>query len=279
MPNASGSSAGHRARPVVLATHEVRMHIVRNSLTAIAVAATTAIASIGTATPLLAQDSSRCACPARIHTPSDFELRSSGVFSFAQSRPIGAFARNVGFGYGGTAAYLYRLDRSGIFSLRLDAGLLGYGEESKRVPLSPTIGGRIQVRVTTTNYLLPLGIGPQLTWPSGPVRPYANAGVGGQLFFTESSVDGDDGRYDFANTTNQSDWTGAWLAGAGVYIPLHEGRTKVMLDLGVQYFTSSHAQYLRPGSIQDLPDSQIQITRLESDTHMALVRVGVKIGL
>ena len=39
------------------------------------------------------------------------------------------------------------------------------------------------------------------------------------------------------------------------------------------------AQYLRPGSIQDL-GNQIQITPLESaDTRVALVRLGLRIGL
>jgi len=239
-----------------------------------------ALFSVALAAPVVAQDSASCNCSRREHYPSEFELRSSGSFAFFQGRPVGALQKNIGFGYGGSAAYLFRLDRQGIWSLRADLGFGGYGEESKRVPLSPTIGGRIQVRVRTTNYVVPMSIGPQLTWPSGVIRPYVNAGIGAQGFFTQSSVDGsDDDSYSFANTTNQSDWTGAWTAGGGLYVPLYQGKTKVMLDLGVQYLTGGHATYLRPGSILDLPNSQIQINPLESDTHMLLVRVGVKVGL
>ena len=211
--------------------------------------------------------------------PTDFELRSSGSFSLIQSRPQGQLADNIHFGYGGSAAYQFRVDRDGFFSLRLDAGVLQYGNETKRVPLSSTIGGRIQVDVRTSNYLVPVTIGPQLQWPRGSFRPYVHAGVGGQFFWTESSVQGSGDSYDFANTTNQHDAAGVWMAGGGVLFPVYSGRTKVSVDVGAQYFGGGRAQYLRPGSIEDLPDAQIRINTLESETNMVIVRLGVRIGL
>ena len=211
--------------------------------------------------------------------PSEFERRSSGSISFTQSRPLGGLEQNIGFGYGVDGAYQFRLDRLGAVSLRGDLGFLGYGEESFRVPLSETVGGRIQVRVRTTNYLLPMSIGPQLTWPKGTVRPYVNAGVGAQYFFTESSIDGTNNDEDFASTTNYSDWTSTWVAGGGLYLPVYEKKTTVLVDLGLQYVAGGRARYLRPGSIQDLPNAQIAITPLESETHLLLVRLGVRIGL
>ena len=238
-------------------------------------------ASAVTATPAMAQDSTGCGCVIlrEPHTPNTFERHSAGAFSVIQSRGRGTFGDNVGYGYGLNAAYLYGIDDRGILSLRADAGFLQYGEESKHVPLSTTIGGRIQVKVSTSNYIVPLMIGPQLTWPSGTVRPYVNGGIGGQFFFTESSVEGSDDSFDFANTTNQWDKTLAWIAGGGVYVPVYEGKTKVMLDLGAQYVKGGTARYLRPGSIEDLPDAQIRITPMESETHMLVVRIGVKVGL
>jgi len=226
--------------------------------------------------PAVAQDSTGSR---RAHgSPSEFVLRSAGEFTIMQSRPAGEFGDNIGLGYGGSAAYLYQLDREGILSLRADLGFVDYGNESKRVPLSSTIGGRIQVKVSTRNYIVPLSIGPQLTWPTGNIRPYVNAGFGGQFFFTQSSIDGDHESYSAFSTTNQHDQTHAWLAGGGVYIPIHSRKVNVMLDAGVQYFTGGHAQYLRPGSIVDLPDSQIQINPLESKTEMLVVRLGVRVG-
>jgi hypothetical protein len=238
-----------------------------------------ALISIAAVSPLLAQDSTSSESGRREYAPSEFARRSSGSFSFIQSRPLDGLAQNIGFGYGLNAAYLLRLDHAGYLSLRTDLGFVQYGSESMRVPLSPTIGGRIQVKVSTDNYIVPMSIGPQLAVPTGPVRPYVNAGIGAQAFFTESHVDGSDDDYDFAHTTNQHDWTKNWVAGAGVFVPLYTRKVSVLLDVGVQYFGSGHARYLRPGSIEDLPNSQIRITSFESDTHLALVHLGVRIGL
>ncbi|MEP6495862.1 MAG: outer membrane beta-barrel protein [bacterium] len=233
-----------------------------------------ALLSVALAAPAVAQNSGE-------HVPSELELRSSGNVALFQGRPVGDLERNIGFGYGLTGGYQFNLDRQGILSLRGDIGFSQYGSESKHVPLSPTIGGRIQVKVSTNNYLVPMSIGPQLTWPSGVIRPYVNAGIGAQAFYTESSVDDNNGNDDNSqfSTTNHSDWTPTWVAGGGVYIPVYQGKTKVLLDLGVQYMLTGHTSYLRPGSITDLPNAQIQINPLESDTHMLLVRVGVKISL
>ena len=211
--------------------------------------------------------------------PSQLATRSSGSVSFIQSRPQGAFGKNIGFGYGANGAYLLRLDRAGILSMRADLGVVEYGNETKRAALSETVGGRVQVNVRTTHYIVPMSIGPQLTWPVGLIRPYVNAGLGGQAFFTETRVDQVDGGSEIASTTNHSAFAAAWTAGAGVYLPVRTGATKVQLDMGVQYVNGNRSQYLAPGSIADLPGGQIKISPLESSTHMVIVRVGARIGL
>jgi hypothetical protein len=227
------------------------------------------------------QDTTMCPCRAeRDRHVSEFARRSSGSFALTQSRPMGGLKNNIGLGYGGSGAYLFRLDRAGILSLRADVAFVDYGHESMRVPLSSTIGGRIQVKVITSNYIVPLSIGPQLMWPTGFLRPYVNAGLGGQFFYTDSRIDGTDGSSDALRTTNQSDGTGTWVAGGGLYVPItNRARVNASLDFGVQFISGGRAQYLRPGSIQDLPNSQIQITPLESETRMTLVRLGVRVGL
>lgn len=244
-----------------------------------------AAVSLGAATMAAAQsappDSAPCVCRVeRDHHMSEFARRSSGSFAIIQSRPMGGLKDNIGLGYGGSGAYVFRLDRAGFLSLRADVAVVDYGHESMRVPLSSTIGGRIQVKVITSNYIVPVSVGPQLAWPSGSIRPYVTAGIGGQFFYTDSRVAGTDGNSDALRTTNQSDQTGTWVAGGGIYVPITNKRgVNASLDLGVHYVNGGRAQYLRPGSIQDLPNSQIQITPLESETRMTLVRVGVRIGL
>ena len=133
---------------------------------------------LGLAGAASAQDSTSVNAGSAV--PSDLALRSSGSVSLIQTRPQGAFGKNIGFGYGVNGAYLLRLDRAGIVSIRADVGVVEYGNESKRVAFSETVGGRVQVNVRTTHYIVPMSIGPQLTWPVGLVRPYINAGLGGQ---------------------------------------------------------------------------------------------------
>lgn len=208
---------------------------------------------------------------------SEWIRRSTVNVSFIQSRPQGAFGANVGLGYGADAVYLLRLDQAGVFSLRATAGAVIYGDESRQTPFSETVGGRVNVNVTTSNYLIPMSIGPQVAWPTGPVRPYANAGLGGLGFITESSVKGTDDFTSIASTTNHSSLVGAWVLGGGVYVPLSVGARQVQLDLGVQYFNGGTTRYLAPGSIVDLPDARIAVTPLQSATHTAVMRIGVRV--
>ena len=82
-----------------------------------------------------------------------------GHIDFAE--PMEEFRANVDQGWGAGAYLLYDLDRRGILSLRLDFNYAAYGRESKRVPLSNTVGGRVLVDVVTTNSLFAFGLGAQ----------------------------------------------------------------------------------------------------------------------
>lgn len=221
------------------------------------------------ATPALAQTSTSL---------SDFARRSSVSIAFGQTRPQGELGRNIGFGYGLSGAYLYRLDRAGVLSFRADLAGVEYGNERKHVPFSETVGGRVQVNVRTSNYIIPMSVGPQLAWPTGAIRPYVNAGIGAQAFITESAVDGMD-NFSIASTTNQSDVALMWVAGGGVYVPVVPGLNRVQIDVGLQYINGGRARYLAPGSITDLPGGTISISALESATRLVMLHLGARIAL
>jgi hypothetical protein len=209
---------------------------------------------------------------------SELLRRSGASISVAQSRPQGAFGQRVGLGYGASGAYLFRLDDAGVLSLRADVGIMSYGNESRRSMLSESVGDRVQVEVETSNYIVPVMLGAQLTWPSGAVHPYVNVGAGGQAFFTESSVRGTNAGFAFASTTNHSAWAPAWAIGGGVAMPVYTGKASVQLDLGAQYVAGGRARYLTEGSIVDLPGGAISVTPAESATHLVVVRVGARIS-
>jgi opacity protein-like surface antigen len=192
-------------------------------------------------------------------------------FSFGaaplMSQPKEEFRANVGRGFGAGGALLYRLDRTGVLSLRFDASGVEYGREKKRVPFSESVGGRVLLDARTTNSIMAVSLGPEIALPRGFVRPYVNTAFSGLLFSTRSSVSGisaPDG--DIASTTNHRDWTRAWVVGGGVRIPFVGKLSNLSLDLGVRYHRGGQASYLREGSIQDNPDGSISITPLTSRT-------------
>ena len=210
---------------------------------------------------------------------SDFARRSSVSIAASQTRPQGTLGRNIGFGYGISGAYLLRLDADGLLSIRADVAGMAYGNEWKHMPFSQTVGGRVQVNVRTTNYIIPMSVGPQLALPSGPIRPYVNAGVGVQAFVTESAVEGIDNLTVIASSTNQSDVAMMWVAGGGIYVPIVPGLKRVQIDVGMQYVNGGSARYLAPGSITDLPGGEVRISSLESATRLVMLHVGARIGL
>jgi len=204
--------------------------------------------------------------------------RSSASVSMIQSRPQGAFRQNVGLAYGASGAYLLRLDAEGVWSIRADLGVVSYGAESRKAALSSSAGDRIQFDVSTNHFIIPMSIGPQLMWPTGVVRPYVNAGIGAQVFETDSHVEAANGE-SLTIMSDQSDVASSLVVGGGIYMPVYNGKTKISLDFGVQYLNGGNAQYQTSGSVIDLPNAQIKLNPSRSVTHMMIVRFGARIGL
>jgi hypothetical protein len=193
------------------------------------------------------------------------------------AQPVGEFKNYVNSGFGGGGHLLLRADRRGVLSMRVDAGYLVYGHEKERVTLQEV--GRVQFDVTTTNNILTYSAGPQLMMPTGPVRPYAHAFVGGAYFFTQSSISGRDEDYAFASSRNLSDNVPSYGYGGGVFIPFAVRNALVGLDLGARFIRNGHTRYLREGGITDLPDGGSVISPIESQTSLIVYQVGVSAGL
>lgn len=201
---------------------------------------------------------------------------------FDVARPQGEFRDFVDGGWGGGVHYLLRADRDGWLGLRVDASLLNYGHERQRVLLSPTVGGRIALDLTTDNNIAFIGAGPQIGLPTGAFRPYVNGFVGVSYIFTESAVRGTSSSESFASTTNYDDASFAYGGGAGLYIPLpvrNRHRNPVSIDAGVQYRHDGQADYLVEGSISDNPDGSISFAPIRSQTNLFTFHVGVSVGV
>jgi hypothetical protein len=205
--------------------------------------------------------------------------RAYGDLTFTVSQPVGAFNDFISEGYGLSGGVVWNLDRDRVFGIRLEGGYLQYDHERKSACLSSTIGCRIQVDVNTSNDIVFAGIGPQLTVPAGPVRPYLNATAGLGYFYTHSSVRGRDAYDDQFETTNHDDAVFALTGGGGFLIPLSMRRTPVLLDLGATFHRNGEATYLRRDSIRDNPDGSIVVTPIRSEANFITYRIGVSIGM
>ena len=211
---------------------------------------------------------------------NEFGPRMRFGINFTVAQPLEEFSDYVNTGFGATGSFTYKLDRRGIFGIRLDGGFLQYDNEKKRVCVSSTIGCRVQVDLTTSNNIFVLGIGPELSVPSGFIRPYVSGSVGLAYFFTESSVEGtrnDD--QPFASTTNYDDGKLAYTGTAGVLIPVRAGRQPVFIDFGARYHRNGEMRYLRKGSIIDNPDGSITINPIRSEANLLTYHLGVQVGI
>lgn len=191
-------------------------------------------------------------------------------------QPVGDFKQNVNNGAGVQGHVLLRLDRYGLASLRLQGGWLNYGHESQRSCLSTTGSCRVAVNVTTANGIFSLGVGPQLSWPLGPLRAYGYGLIGMSRFATLSGLGGGILPDMVAADENFGDAGLAWSGGIGMQMPIHKNTT---IDVGVAYQGHGRRNYLIKGGLTDRPDGSLGFDIKESTADLYAIRVGVTTAL
>jgi hypothetical protein len=193
-------------------------------------------------------------------------------------RPVGEFQDHVRWGGGLNLFGVFHPARSLPLGLRLEGGGILYGHETFAVAATPILP-RVVLEGTTSNFIATLGAGPQLTLGSGWLKPYGYGTIGFAYFATTSELRGISGGDPFATTTNFDDWSGSLAWGGGLLIQLSSARRPAMLDLSVQSAYSGPTEYLRKGSLVDLPDGTVAFTPIRSRTDMLQFRVGIAVGL
>jgi opacity protein-like surface antigen len=188
--------------------------------------------------------------------------------------PLGEFADATDEGFG-VVGHVVFTPGGGPFGLRLQAGGLVYGSRKIATPV-PGTGGLITESLSTDNWLLNAGIGPQLTVRSGPVRPYVYALAGIGYFATETSFGDSYGYYGDHSTTNYDDTTFAWSAGAGLLIPVSRS---LAIDVGVQYVGNGTVRYLAEGDLLPSPGADPPVIRpRQTEANLLTITVGVSFG-
>jgi hypothetical protein len=182
---------------------------------------------------------------------------------------VGEFSQFVSFGGGISSGVVYNFDDRRIWGLRLDASYLIYGHDTRHIPIDPLV----DLEVRTQNQIASAGVGPQLTFRGGGIRPYLFGTVGFSYFWTRSSIGDAGGR------TNLDDFVFAGSVGGGLLVPVHRGHRPVSIDLSATYQGNGRVKYLRKGSIEEAPDGSLTITPIESGGNLLLLRMGVSVGL
>ena len=172
-------------------------------------------------------------------------------------QPRSDFARYAKRGFGAAFQGYVGLDRYGVAGLRGDAGHLIYGDRSF-------------ADTSVANNISTALVGPQLTIPWGPIRPYVSAGAGVAHLFSTMSYDCEpvhqcETTYDEESGTYQTEtrkwkarhhrFTYAWSRRAGVNIALHRfarSRTRLALDVSVGEHGNGPTEYGIPGEKEKL---------------------------
>jgi opacity protein-like surface antigen len=130
----------------------------------------------------------------------------------------------------------------------------------------------VAVNVTTANGIFSLGVGPQFSFPLGPIRPYGYGLLGLSRFATLSGLGGGLLPDILAGDENFGDAGLAWSGGVGLQWPVHPRAT---VDVGVAYQGHGRRDYLVKGGVTDNPDGSLAFDIKRSKADLYAIRFGV----
>ncbi|MDX1546719.1 MAG: hypothetical protein R3247_07015 [Rhodothermales bacterium] len=210
--------------------------------------------------------------------PAAAQLRPEGTATLTIGVPQGDFADRLdALGYGANVTALVALGRSPV-RLGVDGGVLVYGHERRREPLSPTIPD-VRVDVTTSNTIGLAHLLFRLQPDLGALRPYADGLFGLKYLATNTSIP--TGYGDGISHTNFDDVALSYGVGGGLTVPVYrpQGRSEVRgieVQAGARYLFGTPAEYLREGDIVR-DDGAVFFTPSRSRTDLLLTHLGVSL--
>ncbi len=184
--------------------------------------------------------------------------------------PRGELGDFVGVGYELRANLLVDLVSDGLLGLRLSGTGTYFPDQSVGTPVSG-LGS-----VSVGNRSVSLDLGPQVTVPSGPLRPYGFATVGAAFIRTSHSLGGSLSPDPYA--PDYSDLTHVLSLGGGFYIPVSSGDRSIALDLSAQHRWNGDARVLGENSVTP-GVSGFLFDPIEVGADVFVVELGVVVGL
>jgi hypothetical protein len=194
--------------------------------------------------------------------------------NFVVADAVGDLGTVVDQGFGMELGAGLPIAADGHLRLRADGGFSVYGLEHIHYC---DYGCRVGTTLTTANSVFYAGVGPEMVFGSGRIRPYAHASAGLSWFVTSSSLDDNSGYGPYLETTNFSDTVFSWRFGGGIRFGVGNG--PIFVDLGVTHLDNQVATYLTRGDIVDNPDGTVTIYPNRSDADMLNFKLGVSVAL
>ena len=221
-----------------------------------------------------------CLTPAALHAQTRYTVGLAGTYG----QPLDEFADNVKRGFGFDGFGTLGFDPQGIFSLKAELGYIRYNRKSE--PFVASTGfGFLELESETTSGVLMLGAGPQLTLPSGPIRPYIGGTVGFARFATNtgivvpsyaSNTGQEETLYD---ETVSSDFILSLTASGGLRFELPFMGRGVLADVGVRWHRNGEAEYVSSEGVFYNGTGEPTITATRSEADFLVYRLGIVIPL
>ena len=214
--------------------------------------------------------------PTTLSTTARHSAGAAGVYA----QPLGEFGQNVKRGFGLDGAATYGVDSRGIFGLRAELGYLSYN--TKREPFYANTGfGVVELESETKSGVLTLGVGPQLSVPAGPVRPYVAGTFGFARFATETAINvpARNSRTGTTETldkqTVSSDFVRSLAGSAGIALELSMLGRGILIDIGARYHKNGLAKYVSSEGVKYTSGSPTPtVTATESQADFVVYRLG-----
>jgi hypothetical protein len=218
--------------------------------------------------------------PLAAHGQSRYTVGLAGVYG----QPLDEFADNVKQGFGLDGFGTLGLDRQGAFSLKAELGYIRYNRKSEPF-LASTGFGYVELESETTSGVLTLGAGPQLTLPSGPIRPYLGGTVGFARFATNTGIvvpsyaSNTGQKETLYDETVSSDFILSLTASGGLRFELPFMGRGVLADLGVRWHRNGEAEYVSSEGVFYNGTGEPTITATRSEADFIVYRLGIVIPL
>jgi hypothetical protein len=199
-------------------------------------------------------------------------------------QPIGEFSQNVRRAFGVDGFGTLGLDPQGIISLRAELGYQQYASKSE--PFFASTGfGLVELESETKSGVLTMGIGPQLSAPAGPVRPYVAGTVGFARFATNTAINipadrSQSGSKETLDEQNvSSDFILSLAASAGIAFQVPAFGRGLQIDVGARYHRNGKAQYVSSEGVVYNGTGTPTVTATESEADFVVYRIGIVVPI